>query len=31
MLCSIAEDLGEPQTKSGKQEMLEQMINMYIV
>ncbi|MBK9389510.1 MAG: xylose isomerase [Bacteroidetes bacterium] len=31
MLCSIASDLGEPQTKSGKQEMLEQMINMYLV
>jgi xylose isomerase len=31
MLCSIASDLGEPLTKSGKQEMLEQMINMYLV
>jgi xylose isomerase len=31
MLCSIAADLGEPQTRSGKQEMLEQMINMYLV
>jgi xylose isomerase len=31
MLSSIAADLGEPVIKSGKQELLEQMINMYLV
>jgi xylose isomerase len=30
-LRDIAADLGEPETRSGKQELLEQMINMYIV
>jgi xylose isomerase len=30
-LRDIASGLGEPQTKSGKQELLEQLINMYIV
>ncbi|HEX2920713.1 MAG TPA: xylose isomerase [Bacteroidales bacterium] len=29
-LATIAKEIGEPQTKSGKQELLEQMINMYI-
>jgi len=31
LLSSIAADLGEPVIKSGKQELLEQMINMYLV
>jgi xylose isomerase len=31
MLCSIAEQTGEPKIKSGKQELLEQLINMYLV
>jgi xylose isomerase len=31
MLCSIAADLGEPAIKSGKQELLEQMINIYLL
>jgi xylose isomerase len=31
MLCSLASELGEPQIKSGKQELLEQLINMYLV
>ncbi len=30
-LRDIAAEIGEPQTRSGKQELLEQMINMYIV
>jgi xylose isomerase len=30
-LRDIASELGEPETKSGKQELLEQLINMYIV
>jgi xylose isomerase len=31
MLSAIAADLGEPGIRSGKQELLEQMINMYLV
>jgi xylose isomerase len=31
MLCSLASELGEPKIKSGKQELLEQLINMYLV
>jgi xylose isomerase len=30
-LRDIAEELGEPETKSGKQELYEQLINMYLV
>ncbi len=30
MLCSIASELGEPKLTSGKQEKLEQLINMYL-
>ncbi|MBK7710962.1 MAG: xylose isomerase [Bacteroidales bacterium] len=30
-LREIASELGEPETRSGKQELLEQLINMYIV
>ena len=30
-LRDIASELGEPETRSGKQELLEQLINMYIV
>lgn len=30
MLRDLASDLGEPERRSGKQEMLEQLINMYI-
>lgn len=30
-LRKIASELGEPETRSGKQELLEQLINMYIV
>jgi xylose isomerase len=30
-LRDIASDLGEPETRSGKQELYEQLINMYIV
>ncbi|MDQ1296704.1 MAG: xylose isomerase [Bacteroidota bacterium] len=30
-LRDIAADLGEPETRSGKQELLEQMINLYVV
>jgi xylose isomerase len=29
-LRDIAEELGEPETKSGKQELYEQLINMYL-
>lgn len=31
MLCSVAADMGEPKLTSGKQEKLEQLINMYLV
>jgi xylose isomerase len=31
MLCSLAADMGEPKLTSGKQEKLEQLINMYLV
>jgi xylose isomerase len=31
MLSSFAADLGEPVIRSGKQELLEQMINMYLI
>ena len=31
MLSALAADLGEPGIKSGKQELLEQMINMYLI
>lgn len=31
MLRDIASELGEPEMKSGKQELLEQLINMYII
>ena len=30
-LRDIASDLGEPETRSGKQELLEQLINMYLI
>ena len=31
MMCSIAAEMGEPKLTSGKQEKLEQLINMYLV